>query len=274
MKATATDERGAEFGVEENTGQLTKVEWPAEGKRNAAIEIKVDGFRYPVKGWVDTEDDAMRAVLTSHHGQPVAFRIEIHRKDTIDAALPLDQVDKFDKFRRVVALRPANTSDSPRPTAPSQGDRPVANEPPPAPGPKPNEQPAAPPAPRSGGELIDTWGYTATLGCVEHAFDLLFAAKNEGTIAEVSPSLLRFVADLLLESANSAQAAVRNGAIDVHANSHTRARGAVRCVVDTYPPPIGAPVDDESWTKWQTRVAGTAARLMSTAVDMLAEVRP
>ncbi len=273
---------GAEYGVEAGTGTISKVDWPAEGKRNAQVEITAEGLRFPLKGWADTEDAAIREVLTEPRPPLVTYRIEIHRDRDHDKTIPIADVDKFKKFRRLVLCAPAaaggpdgapppsrhgndkfaglphDTETSPDPSA----GQPVDN----APSTGPSVQM------KSGGDLTDTWGYCATIGCVELAFEHLVAARYAGTIEAVTPTLVRWLGQLLLSAANDSQALAR-GAVDLNANSHTRARGAVRSALVNCPPPLASNFEDPAWDEWVTKLTKTAGSLMTIARTMLEDHR-
>lgn len=83
------------------------------GKRNAEIFLQPDHLKNPIRGWLDTADlnlaGRFKELLTL--GGRCAYRIEVSRTNTVDAALPWDQVPQTDRFRRLVGLAmPQNLS--------------------------------------------------------------------------------------------------------------------------------------------------------------------
>lgn len=258
---TETDDRGAEYLVTTGYGKIKSITWPDEGKQNAHVEIDADGLRIGVKGWADTTDPAINEVLVANPDR-VEFRIETHRDKDHDPAIPIADVDSFKKFRRMIVLKPVSGNGNGASGAPAaSGNRDIPNEPPAIPGAKENQPTTAPPPPRSGGHLTDTWAYGATLGLAELAFELL--VKTGGS--PVNSKTVRELADRLLAVADAGQRSVR-GEVERNANSHVRARGALRSTFELYPPPLDTPADMD---EWQERVTRAVCLLMKVGLDLL-----
>lgn len=294
-KTIQLDERGAEFAVDTGFGVITKVEYK---ERNASVELEVRGLRLPVKGWIDYSDPAVAEMLELKEKAGILeYRIESRRAEAIDPTIPFDQLKNFDKFRRYVILRQTGASEAPPPgpgeskPIPNEApptDGPVANTPANGPsgnGPLANEPTKTTPAPPSGGDRTDTWAYNATLGLAELAFELLVDAGQTLTGGTV-----RALAERLLAIADAGQACVRAAGVDRNANSHTRARGALRSALTRYPVPLTpAAVDDETlrgiegdfsdalpalMDQWQQRMSRAVCLLMQVGLDMLAPPAP
>lgn len=138
MAVSLIDAPGGQRRVETGVGIVTKIE--GSGGRNVQVHIKADHLRLPVTGWADTHDAGLIAAaegaLASR--QQVEYRVETKRKAKIDPGVPLDDVDKFDRVRDLVAIAPVGSSPLPVPTASPRVAKP--------------ETPAAPPAPPASSE--------------------------------------------------------------------------------------------------------------------------
>lgn len=261
---TLKDERGAEYLVTKGFGKINSITWPEEGKRNAHVEITPEGnLQYPVKGWADSTDPDIHSVLVDQPDR-VEYRVETHREQDLDPSIPIEEVDKRKKFRRMIVLKRASAN----------GNREVPNEPPAQPGPKANDAPGDRPAMRSGGDRTDTWAYGATLGLAELAFELLVAAGGAER-GQLNPKTVKGLAERLLAVADGGQECVR-AAVDRNANSHTRARGALRSALALYPVPLDmAPVElDEALDAWQERMTRAVCLLMRVGLELLDPPEP
>lgn len=97
------DPEVGEFRRETGYGQIEDVKLPS-GKRNAQVIIKAEQLRDPVQGWVDSQGDRdtyLAAVGALEQGQRIYYRIETHRKDSVDVEIPFEQLAKGDKVRDV-----------------------------------------------------------------------------------------------------------------------------------------------------------------------------
>lgn len=260
-KRIETDDRGAEIAVEVGLGTIDKDKIEFK-ERNACVPIMADGLRLPVKGWVDRTDPEI-ARLLDNPPERVEFRVETHRQEAIDPTIPIADVDKFQKYRRMVILKPAPVNGS---TNGNGNGREIPNEPPAQPGPKANEPPAAPTGPKSGGHLTDTWAFAATLGMAELAFEVLVKAGPDKV--QLNPKSVRELADRLLAITDAGQQHVR-GAVDRNANSHTRARGALRSALELHVPPVDTFGDPAEMDAWQERVTRAVCLLMKVGIDLL-----
>lgn len=268
-KATVKDGNGVEYSLQWNVGQLGKVTWPDRGKRNGSAEIEVPGFQHKIVGYFDSRDTELANTLKlldqkNQADGPVfiAFRLEVHRDQTVDGTIPWDDVpaDKDHRHKRLVGvyedgtpagnelLLQAEREANPQKTAP------VAN------------QPSEPEPMRSGGAQVDTWGFSATLAAVTQAFETLSNAKAGGVVQQFKPGDIKEIADRLARIADNIQASVTEK-VNRNANSHTRARGVLRMVLDFNPIPV-ATEDREAWEDWENRVTRTGQRIMAVAKDL------
>lgn len=247
-RSTELDANGVEFAIEEGFGRIVSVDWPEAGKRNAKVEMDGEGLRYPVKGWADIHNAELRSLLEDPPAR-VQYRIETHRDKKANQSTPIDDLEAIDKYRRLIVLTPADASGAERRV--------------------PNLPPQAPPPPPSGGHVTDTWAYCAALGSVELAYDLAVAARNDGRIDNVTRPMVEAAGRVLLDCASAAQSSVR-GAVDLNANSHTRARGAIRSAVGyAPPPPFELATDDDAWGEWAGKITRAAGVLMAAALELL-----
>lgn len=124
--------------VETGVGTVSKIE-RKPGGRNAEVSIAAEHLRLPVKGWADTHDAGLMARLEGAMAArtPVEYRVETHRKAKIDPALPLDDVDKFDRVRDLIDVRPVGSPAASSTTA--TGGTASAARPAPAPDERPHD---------------------------------------------------------------------------------------------------------------------------------------
>jgi hypothetical protein len=96
---------GAEVRVETGVGRITEVKHQA-GKRNAQVIIEAQGLREPVTGWADGTDSALAETVKAYAAslQLVPYRIEVVRDAKAPKDVPIAQLEKRSKFRRLVAL--------------------------------------------------------------------------------------------------------------------------------------------------------------------------
>lgn len=231
------DESGTEYIVETGYGVISKVEWPAEGKQNAEVFIDGDGLKMAVRGWANTERAELKQAVTAalDNKARIAYRIEIHRSDEQPKDIPMVDVPNFSRFRRLEGLRVTGDA-APLPSAS-----------------------ASPPPPLT----KDAWSYA--VGMVDLAYQLLHEAERDGRLEKVLPTQVRALASILLRVADGAQAAVLE-ASDRAANSHTRARGAVRTALRFLPVPLGA--DGPTMMAWAARLEKIATVLLTQAAEL------
>lgn len=239
-RSVERDESGTEFIVETGYGTIAKIEWPPEGKKNAEVHFDAEGLKIPVRGWANTEREDLKQAISEalERKTRVAFRIEVHRSEEQSNDIPMMDVPNFSRFRRLEGLRVA-------------GDATGA-------APPPSSSSAVPPP--------DSWSYA--VGMVDLAYELLHNAERDGGLVKVMPSQVRSLAAVLLQTADGAQRAVR-GDVDRDANSHTRARGAVRTALRFLPPPLGA--DGPTLMAWAARLEKIASTLLTQASELAAE---
>lgn len=231
-RSVERDESGTEYVVETGYGVISKIEWPVEGKKNAEVFFDGDGLRIPVRGWANTDREDLKQAITDALNKKtrVAYRIEIHRSEEQAKDIPMMDVPNFSRFRRLEGLRVTGDSTSP----------------------------IVPPAPTK-----DGWSYA--VGMVDLAYQLLHAAEQDGRLKTILPSQVRALASILLQVADGAQAAVLE-ASDRAANSHTRARGAVRTAVRFLPVPLGA--DAPAMMAWAARLEKISSVLLTQAAEL------
>lgn len=260
---------GAEVSVESGFGRIDKVEYKDVNAKVTLVDVP--GLRLPVTGWVRHTDPDIRALLTEPWPARVEFVVHVTRDEKIDKSIPIADVDKFDKFRKMVVFReapgPPKGSQSPPEAQPAE--RTIPNEPPPNPGPTQNTDQPHRSMIKSGGDMTDTWAYTATLGVAELAFELLNDAQEAGLIESLHPAAVRDLGGRLLAIADAGQACVRPAGVDRFANSHARARGALRTILKRYEPPFAKPFDDDAWGEWQDRSQKGVCVLMTAGLDLL-----
>lgn len=103
----------------------------------------------------------------------------------------------------------------------------------------------------------------AGVGLVEAAQAILYKHLNE------LPPLpqVKMLAGMLMYASDHVQASIRDdGHVDRMANSHTRARGAVRTVIDMMPPPFGADADTRA--EWLAQVIERATQIIRLGVQV------
>ena len=226
------EDRGAgEVRVEEGEGRLGTVD-KSRG-RNWQLLIDADHLREPVTGWLDSTNGELAQWAVE--GARVSYRICVHRKRNVDPGPGIRDVAPREKVREVEWL------------APEGSDRP---SPPPAQATQP-------------GGIHEGWEYVAAVGCCDLAYEELVKLDVEPTAGRV-----KLLGRLVLEAADEAQRAVV-GRVDRRAQSHTRARGAVRTVLPQHPPPIGGTEEDR--LAWAYALADTAANLLAAAHDLITE---
>lgn len=119
---TITRPGQGEVRVETGRGIIEKIEGD---RRNRLVKIKAThaDLRHPVQGWLDTLAEAAWAFAQEAQARriEVDYRIEVHRKASVDETIPLDQLANTDKVRDLVELTPvgATSSDATRSTSPA-----------------------------------------------------------------------------------------------------------------------------------------------------------
>lgn len=161
-----------------------------------------------------------------------------------------------------------------------EDDEPAPREPRPAPamrgrrGPKIAEAKPWEPHNSDGSLNLGSYAVTASLGFAELAYELVIErirtdAAVRGMAME-APSFpqVRSLTRVLLRAADRVQANVRSdGRVDRMDASHTRARGAVRSVLDLYPVPWGA--TDEERTAWEEVLVEQGTELLRIGIALV-----
>lgn len=251
-------------------------------KRNAKLEITSTDPRlqYPLKASVDTLLPLHDVAKAAFDGKfLVNYRIETHRFDGVSADIPIADVEKMKKANRLVSLERAAVAAVPSPngSAPvDQGD------------PGPTEPPddgehfgATPTGPRmaegkpwertnsDGSVNLGSYAITASLGMVELAYELLCQRQRETGKAGTPNGELKGFARMLLDASDRVQAIIRQDhRVDRQDNSHTRARGAVRSVVES----TGVPWDSletlDQKKAWVAFLVEQASGLLALALEL------
>lgn len=282
-KSTVKDAEGTEFVLETGYGHVTKIEAPKPGGRNAKVEIQADGLRLPVKGSADSTNPDIWEPLNAAavNGQRIAFRIEVHRDAKVDKTLPFDQVGQFDRFRRLVEIKPAaGVMAQPEQTNGSTPEPPVQSY---DPGPS---DPGAPFEPSSGPRIAEgkpwertnsdgslnlgSYAFLASVGTVEWAYSLLCARRaQKGLDGPPDASQVKGLASMLLDAADRTQAAVRtDGRVDRIDASHTRARGALRAIIDAHGIQWDEIAQPANRPAWVASLVDQASALLSLSVEL------
>lgn len=113
----ARDDRGAEIRVETGTGRIEKLD---RRERNIGVTIRSDNsaLRKPVTGWLDSMSLGEGAHPQLVEGLHVRYRINVRRKDHVDPAIPLSELEGSDKVRDLVVISPI---DAPHDSASPEG---------------------------------------------------------------------------------------------------------------------------------------------------------
>lgn len=288
MRTLVRDAAGTEYVLETGYGHVTKVEPPKEGGRNAHVEFAADGLRKPVKGWADSTNPAIWEPVNEamNTGQRVTFRIEVHRDAKVDKNIPFDKVGQFDRFRRLVEVKPAGGATA-QVASNNPGEAPVPAQDDPGPSDPddyghPFSQPDASARPRvqegkpwertnSDGSLnLGSYAYLASVGTVEWAYELLTARRAEkGLEGPASVALVKGLAAMLLDASDRAQAGIRSdGRVDRMDSSHTRARGAVRALISAQGVPWAEIAQPANRAGWVASLADQATELLTLALEL------
>lgn len=286
MAVSLIDAPGGQRRVETGVGTVEKLE---PGSRNTAVTIKADHLRLPVTAWADGNDAGLIAALEGAMAsrQRVEYRVEVKRKPKIDAAVPLDDVDKFDRVRDLVSITPAGATVSGASSSAGTAAAPPAgvNTPPPERSPDDDPGPTEPGAAAPAGVVVEgrpwqrcnsdgspnlgSYAMQATVGMTEFAHRLQVDHRQRaGEPGLPTENQIRGLARHLLNAADLAQAELRtDGKADRMDASHARARGAVRLAVEVLPVPWDAQTAVERQT-WAESVAAYAATLLRVAVEL------
>lgn len=138
MSVSLIHRDGAEVRVEDGVGKVITIDPPKGDRQNVKVTIRAPHLREAVSAWTEVGAEVLkRCQWALERDADVAYVVEVKRKRTIAADLPLKDLAGRDKVRELVSIeRPEN--------APA---RPVDEAPPAAPAPAP----AAPaPAARRG----------------------------------------------------------------------------------------------------------------------------
>jgi hypothetical protein len=171
----------------EETGEgiVTQVE---PGARNAHVKIRATHTNLTelVTGWLDTQAGDLPA-----EGAHVAYRIVVHRKRSVDPALPLDDVARRERVRDLVEWHPAGNGH------PAANGKPAAEATRTAPGaPEPPSAPADEPGPGSGAPLA------VVLEAVRAAEGILRPNRPDA-----APAAVRWMAEHLIRIADEIELA-------------------------------------------------------------------
>ncbi len=97
-----TDENGvrAEVFVQINNGPITEIKENSE-KQVAEIQFKLDHLKYPLRGWIRTDNEVFEEAKRAHENKEnVEFRIETQRKKGIDRTIPIEDLKNDMKVAR------------------------------------------------------------------------------------------------------------------------------------------------------------------------------
>lgn len=100
MKYLATTSFGEEFTVEE--GQGTAV-LETIGENNYKVVLEVNGFKYPVYGYLGAASADLVDYLSSKSGEVVNYRIEVRRRKGVNSSIPFAELDGKSQTRRLFA---------------------------------------------------------------------------------------------------------------------------------------------------------------------------
>lgn len=107
------DEKGirAEVKVIVGFGYVDSIESSNAGKA-AKIAFRVDNTEFKTTGWVPKDDPVMN-VVNDASGEPIHFRVEVRRKNSVDRTIPISEIlppgdmkaAKDNTFRSLVAVK-------------------------------------------------------------------------------------------------------------------------------------------------------------------------
>jgi hypothetical protein len=269
------DASGTEVGLRWGIGRVRSVTTPA-GKRNGRVEFVQDGFKHASAGSVEIRRQAdLITALRATEGQDVywAFRLETHRDEKVDKAVPFATLAAADDntstlHSRLIAAYPDGSPEAKALIAECEAQAaagslaavavPAAPAPPPvalvANQPEPNQLPG------------DSWEFAAKDGCVALAFEQWEQARQGGHVERYGRDDIKKLADAFLHIADYAQSAF-SGRLDRASRCHTRARGLLRTVLLRDKAPFGNE-DGAAWAKWERKVAATTLALLQIADEI------
>lgn len=254
------------------------------------------------------DDALYQRVRKAHEGKfLVEYRIETHRLNGVSGDKPIADLEKEEKASRLYRLeRAAGAAQAEAPQAAPAAQQ-APPPPPPAPTPQANshQAPPAPPAaesrpvenqpdpPQNGngrrgriaeprpwertiqlpeGEIpnLGSYAVTAAVGMSEYAYELLVKTRRErGRDLRPPREQVKVMAAMLLEASDAVQRAVRpDGCMDRMDNSHTRARGAVRTVIEALGVPWEQVSDPPGRPAWVQFVAEEATMLVQVGLEL------
>jgi hypothetical protein len=298
---TVKDAGGVEFGLIWGIGRVKEVAVKDSKARNGRAVFEVDGFRFESSGSVELRRQAgLIAQLKEAIGTETyfAFRIESHRDEKWAKDVPFSEVIPPTDARhsRLIAAYPDGTVEArdliarceAEAMAGTVGAEPLAASYARADS-QASEARAIPNEPPRGQMPGDSWEFAAKDGCVMLAFDEWEHARKEGLVDVPMRRDIKRVAESFLRIADYAQSTL-SGALDRGGRAHTRARGALRTVIQRDRPPFGLvadepgplPVDDpaptsappersegrKTWQEWEDKVKATTLGLLRIADEI------
>lgn len=107
----------AEVKVIVGVGRIKKIEESDNGRASQVI-FSVSNTGFPVKCWVPQDDPTSDAIAKAQkNNDPLGFRVEIRRKNTIDRGVPISELTKDMEtardsvFRSLAAVRPCDSDE-------------------------------------------------------------------------------------------------------------------------------------------------------------------
>lgn len=119
------------------------------------------------------------------------------------------------------------------------------------------------------GELnLNSYAAVGTIGLAGLSAELLSerTADLKAIGQAMGPAQLRSLTAILSRIVLSVQAQITGGSTDWSEGANTRARGALRSVINSIPLPIGQ--DGETWAKWESRATTFATAIVRTGMDL------
>lgn len=279
------DDQGvrAEVKVVLGYGHIFDIEDSDKGKA-AKVSFKVENTKFKPSGWAPMDSDVLKKAREAQAtGEAIHFRLETHRKNSVDRTIPINDISstadlaRENVFKSLAAVKRedderwtmnpnalTNPAEDPR----SNNGRYSALDMDPSE--LGNKRPAAAPAGggyRRKGFEASPFEYSnpdgsRNAGAIAAKVPMLFlnfvterANKIEGG-AEVSDKNRMKVAMALMKIADSAQVAIYEGALeqaDANLGSHTTARELVYKIADLYIPLTAEIMNDSAqlttWSK-------------------------
>lgn len=113
MAQSLQDTPAGQIRIETGLGRIKALDHTPP-QRNAKVTIDAEHLSLDLTGWVDTHGPLWHDVAEAARlGVRIGYRIEVHRKAGIDAALPLDEVPNTSKVRDLVDLAAVDGNGNP-----------------------------------------------------------------------------------------------------------------------------------------------------------------